>query len=149
MSRFDHIIRLRKWELDEKRRVLRQLQSEEDEVISRIEALDVEVSLQMANTASEASVLTMGNYLEGVRLKQEQFEHELAAKQEEIAELQDKVAEAFRELKTFEIAKERELKRAQDAEAKEEQDAFDELGSRAPAREEVQTDSPILAMRGK
>lgn len=148
MSRLDGIIRLRKWELDEQRRVLAVMQAERDAIAGMIDMLDHERAEQARlYNGSEVSALTLGAYLEGVRKKQEQLRRDLAKKDEEVEEHRDRVAECFRELKTYEIAREMELKRMKAAEAKEEQDAFDELGIQNHARQEAMTDDKYIKMR--
>ncbi|TNE66675.1 MAG: hypothetical protein EP335_03010 [Alphaproteobacteria bacterium] len=147
-SRLDNIIRLRKWELDEQRRILAELQAQEDAIIDRIDMLEAEVAEQARHGGGlEVSAVTLGAYLEGARRRHAQFEDALRKKSEEVGEQQDKVAETFRELKTFEIARDQETKRKQTKEAKEEQAAFDELGIQAHAREEALTDPRYIEMR--
>ncbi|WP_417451548.1 flagellar export protein FliJ [Kordiimonas sp.] len=148
MSRLDGIIRLRKWELDEQRRVLAVMQAERDAINATIERLEDEKAEQSRNSGGlEVSPLTLGSYLEGVRKKQDMLRADLARKDEEVDKHRDVVAESFRELKTYEIARAQESKRIKAAEDKEEQDAFDELGIQNHAREEALTDSSYLKMR--
>ncbi len=148
MSRLDGIIRLRKWELDEQRRQLAEIQAECDAIVTVIDAIEDERAQQAREySGSEVSALTYGAYLEGTRMKQEMFTKLLREKEVALDEHRDKVAESFRELKTFEIAREREYQRIAQAEAKEEQDAFDELGIQNHAREEAMVDAKYLKMR--
>lgn len=147
MSRLDGIIRLRKWELDEKRRELASLLGERDEIVYAIDAIGEEMAEQARNSNLEVSAIAIGAYMEGARVKQRHLAQMLAAKEDEVVEHQDRVADGFRELKTFEIARERELARIDAAEAKEEQQAFDELGIQNHAREEAMTDPRYLKMR--
>ncbi|NVJ96569.1 MAG: hypothetical protein HWE25_00355 [Alphaproteobacteria bacterium] len=147
MSRLDGIIRLRKWELDEKRRVLATLLGERDDIVAAIEALDEEISQQSRHTDLEVSSFALGAFLEGARVRQSQLAVMLEQKDEEVVEHQEVVAEGFRELKTFEIAQSRELSRLAAEEAKQEQSAFDELGIQNHAREEALVDPKYLKMR--
>lgn len=147
MSSLDGIIRLRKWELDEKRRVLADLLGERDQIADAIEAIHREMQEQSQNPDLEVSSFAIGAYLEGARIRQQQLGQMLQAKEEEVAEHQDVVAESFRELKTYEIAQSRELSRLQAEEAKAEQDAFDELGIQRHAREEALVDPKYFHMR--
>jgi flagellar export protein FliJ len=147
MTRLDNIIRLRKWELDEKRRHLAVLLGERDNIIGAIEAISDEIADQARHTGLEVASVTLGSYLEAVRVRQGELATMLQKKEEEVLEHQDVVAESFRELKTFEIARERELSRIADAEAKEEQAAFDELGIQNHARAEALADTRHLKMR--
>ena len=148
MSRLDGIIRLRKWELDEQRRVLAVMQAERDSIAGMIDMLDHERAEQARlYNGSDISALTLGAYLEGVRNKQAQLRRDLTKKDEEVEAHRDRVADCFRELKTYEIAREMELKRAKAKEAKEEQEAFDELGIQNHARQDAMTDSEQMKMR--
>jgi len=147
VGKLTNIIRLRKWELDEKRRRLADLQGEREEIVLAIEAMEAEVVEQSRSSGLEVSAIAIGAYLEGVRIRQEQLSTLLAAKEREVSKHQDIVAEGFRELKTFEIAQSREQARARAAEAKEEQDAFDELGIQNHAREEALADPRYVNMR--
>ncbi|MFC4348162.1 flagellar FliJ family protein [Kordiimonas lipolytica] len=147
MSKLANIIRLRKWELDEKRRRLADLQGEREEIVLAIETMEAEVVEQSRNSGLEVSAVAIGAYLEGVRMRQQQLSELLAAKEREVAKHQDIVAEGFRELKTFEIAQSREKAREAAAEAKMEQDAFDELGIQNHAREEALADPRYVNMR--
>ncbi len=140
MSRLTTIVRLRKWELDEKRRQLATLLGERDEITDAIEALANQVSEQSRHTGLEVASVTLGSYIEAVRIRQGELADLLFRKEEEVRKHQDVVAEGFRELKTFEIARERELSRLAAEEAKQEQAAFDELGIQNHAREEELAD---------
>lgn len=147
MSRLDTIIRLRKWELDEKRRQLAALLGERDDIATAIETLDLEVAEQSRHTGLEVASVTIGSYIEAVRTRQGELGQMLLKKEKEVIKHQDVVAEGFRELKTFEIARDRELERVAAEEAKEEQAAFDELGIQNHAREEAMADPRYVRMR--
>lgn len=147
MGKLNNIIRLRKWELDEKRRRLADLQGEREEIILAIEAMQAELVEQSRNSGLEVSAVAIGAYLEGVRIRQDQLSKLLAVKEREVSKQQDIVAEGFRELKTFEIAQSHEKARVLAAEAKVEQDAFDELGIQNHAREEALADPRYVSMR--
>lgn len=135
MSRLNTIIRLRKWELDEKQRQLAILLGERDEIADAIEALSNQVSEQSRHAGLEVASVTLGSYIEAVRIRQGELADMLFKKEKELRKHQDVVAEGFRELKTFEIARDRELSRLAAEEAKQEQAAFDELGIQNHARE--------------
>ncbi|MEX0299108.1 MAG: hypothetical protein AB3N28_08550 [Kordiimonas sp.] len=147
MVRLDNIIRLRQWELDEVRRELAVLLGEREDMAHQLEMMEAEVAEQARATGLEVFSTTVGSYMQGVKLKQEQIQAAIDAKEEEIAEQQDKVAEGFRELKTFEIAREQEMKRIALEESREEQQAFDELGIQNHARQDAVLESEILNMR--
>ncbi len=148
MSRLNTIIRLRKWELDEKQRQLAILLGERDEIADAIEALSNQVSEQSRHAGLEVASVTLGSYIEAVRIRQGELADMLFKKEKELRKHQDVVAEGFRELKTFEIARDRELSRLAAEEAKQEQAAFDELGIQNHAREEELAD-PSYSKRSR
>lgn len=147
MVRLDNIIRLRQWELDEVRRELAMLLGEREDMEHQLQVMEAEVSDQSRAQSLEVFSVTVGAYMHGVKMKQEQIMAAIMAKEEEISEQQDKVAEGFRELKTFEIARDQELKRVALEESRQEQLAFDELGIQNHARQDAVVDSEILNMR--
>lgn len=147
MSRLDTIIRLRKWELDEVRRVLADLLGERGAMVRQLELIDEEIAEQKRSGSIEVFSTTVGAYMAGVKKRCDEIAIQITAKEEEISEQQDKVAEGFRELKTFEIAHDQEMKRIKNAEDKEEQIMFDELGTQDHARRDAVTESEYLNLR--
>jgi len=147
MSRLDTIIRLRKWELDEVRRVLADLLGERGAMVRQLELIDEEIAEQKRSGSIEVFSTTVGAYMTGVKKRCDEIAIQITAKEEEISEQQDKVAEGFRELKTFEIAHDQEMKRIKNAEDKEEQIMFDELGTQDHARRDAVTESEYLNLR--
>ncbi|MCK0068738.1 hypothetical protein [Kordiimonas laminariae] len=123
-----NLIRLRKWELDEARRVLAEMLEERDEMVRRIEAIDAEMADQSKNSALEVFATSLGAYMEGSRKQQKLIYDQIVQKDAVIEEQQDKVAESFRELKTYEIALEQQQKKKAQKLAKFEQDMLDEQG---------------------
>ena len=131
MTKLDGIIRLKKWQLDEERRILAGLLDERKRVEDSIEYLEQEMQQQRQLRDSEISSLTLGAYIEGSRKKKAWMIEALRLKDEEIAGKQDFVSKAFRELKTYEIADQSQKKRARDAFDKKEQAELDEQALRA------------------
>jgi flagellar export protein FliJ len=128
MSRLQSIIRVRKWELDEKRRELVALEDERAAIVEQMDDLSIEVAEQQNAAALEVGPASLGAYMNGVRYKMSAFEAALMQKDKEIEERRDEVTEAFRELKTYEIAEEQEQKRIRDAAALRDQKILDEQG---------------------
>jgi flagellar protein FliJ len=147
MARLDTIIRLRKWELDEARRVLADLLGEREVMVRQLVMMDDEIAEQSRSTSIEVFSTTVGAYMDGVKKRGDAIHNMLAEKEKEIEQQQDKVAEGFRELKTFQIAHDRDVKRAKWEEDKAEQVMFDELGTQDHARRDAVTESEYLNMR--
>ena len=102
------LIRLRKWDVDEKQRALAVLLRQEEEIIARQADLEAEVESELAFTATLPADQrgTLAAYLK----RCDEFRQRLAGVLEEvrrqIAGAQNELAEAYRRLKTFEITQE-------------------------------------------
>ncbi len=131
MADFDGIIRFRKWELDEKRRELAVLFEERNAIEHRIEMLDQEMLEQQSMKDNDVGSVTLGAYIEGARKKRAWFLDDMRKKDAEIEEKQEVVSEAFRELKTMEIAGRRQKDRVRQEIARQEQAELDNLGLQA------------------
>ena len=99
------LIRLRKWDVDEKQRALGLLLRQEESVIDRQAALEAEVESEISFTATLPADQrsTLAAYLK----RCDEFRGRLAELLEEvrrqIAAAQAELAEAYRRLKTFEV----------------------------------------------
>lgn len=130
MTRLASIIRFRKWDLDEKRKELAVRQGKLLEVDDRLADLRLEAAMEQNATGLEVSTTQMGAYLRGVSVREAALLEQRLEADRLVEEQRDIVAEAFQELKTFEIAAEEEEKRTKASRDKVEQDAFDETGLR-------------------
>ncbi|MBL4639906.1 MAG: flagellar FliJ family protein [Kordiimonadaceae bacterium] len=147
MSKLKNIIRLRQWELDEIRVVLADLLRERDAMVHQIEMLEAEVVEQSKAKSLEVFSISVGAYMAGVKKKRDQIIAAIIEKDKEIDVQQEKVADGFRELKTFEIAEDQQQKRMVLEENRLEQQSFDELGIQNHARQDAVLDSDVLNKR--
>jgi flagellar export protein FliJ len=102
------LVRLRKWDVDEKRRFLANLLDSEAQVISLLRALE-EQGKQERRAASADPMgagITYGGYARWARGRREELESALKEIRQRIDAARDLLAEAFKELKTSEIAEE-------------------------------------------
>lgn len=127
------VIRLRKWDVDEKRRILRQLQEREDQILDFLRQLQEQVKAEadLARKDTTGVGFTFGAYAQWAKKQRQDLEMVLGHIRNEIEQAQDAVAEAFKDLKTLEIAQEN-----RDAQARQEQDRktqvmMDEIGQEA------------------
>ncbi len=128
MAGLDGIIKFKKWELDEKRRALSKLESERDEIQKALRCIQNERAAETAQVLGEVALLTLGSYLHGAQIKEEYLCEKIKTKDDEIVLAQDCVADAFKELKTYEIAEENKRKSQKYQANKQEQDNLDEQG---------------------
>ncbi|MGE3333082.1 MAG: flagellar export protein FliJ [Rhodospirillaceae bacterium] len=118
-----NLIRLRKWDVDEKRRSLATLLRHEEAVIERQNALEEEIKMEMAFAANAPVELrgTLPGYIALSDEKRGRLAHALREVQTRVAYAQDELAEAYRRSKTLEVTQEnrdredeRELTRKED-----------------------------------
>lgn len=136
------IIRLKEWEVDEKRRALGELFRQEEEIIQIIKDLEAELLREQELAASNvAFAFTYGEYAKKYIKRREKMEMLLNLTRRKIIEAQDDLADSFQELKTYEISQENREKRREEEFKRKEQIILDEIGSnlhRRRKQEEVE-----------
>jgi flagellar export protein FliJ len=124
------LIRLRKWEVDEKQRAVAALLRREEAVLAAQRALAEEIEREKAfvGQADVQATFTFSAYLERCEERRQDMDKALAEVRHMIDAARDELAEAYRRLKTFEVTQEQR----EDAEEKEfnrrEQIDLDEIG---------------------
>ncbi len=129
MRGLDGLIRLGKWRLDDKRRVVVDLEVLRAELERQIAALDEELERErrFAATSLEAGYAFAGYR----RVNRERADRLMASREEvqdKIAAAQEEVNEAFRELKKYELVRENRLAQLAREQAAREQAELDEAG---------------------
>ncbi|MGD9637775.1 MAG: hypothetical protein AB7U85_01795 [Alphaproteobacteria bacterium] len=123
------LIRLKKWEIDEKRRALADLFSQEEKVINNIKKLLEELEEEKRTAALDIQYrITYDIYVQkNIKIRQS-LDGILIKTRQRIQEVQDELAILFQDLKTYEISQEnREKRRAEELKIKE-QNKLDEIG---------------------
>ncbi len=107
MSTMDTLIRVRKFELDEKRRALRDLETVEAQHLSALEMLGDElIHEQKVASGSREGAYAYGPYGRVVIQRREALEIAIAELQPHIEKAREELADTFAELKKFELTKE-------------------------------------------
>lgn len=128
MSRLDSVIRLHRWQLDEKRRRLVELETMADETRRRIAALERELAEEARLAHSGPTGLASWHaYAESVRERRQKLEVTLGTIESEAEETNREIAEAFQELKKFELISDARVRRVRETAARREQSALDEV----------------------
>lgn len=130
MSRLDSIIRLHRWQLDEKRRRLVELQAMADDTRRRIAALDREIREEAKSADAAGGEAYPGSwqaYARTMRERRENLEVTLCTIESQVGEINEAIAEAFQELKKFELISEARARRVRETAARREQFALDEI----------------------
>ena len=113
MSAIDKLIRYHKFELDEKRRYLRELEEREAQIQAAIDAIDCEIEAEQSFSRGEVKFAPYyGGYATRTKSKREEFLGELAEAHEVVEKARETVVQAFEELKKYEITKGRQEHRA-------------------------------------
>lgn len=125
-----NLIRVHRWHVDERRRELGQLMTQEDHLImlqTQMEA-EYEAEQQSVRENPEMAGLTLGAYV--ARYLARRAELEAARKQIalEIEAARERLADAYKELKTYELAEKERIRKEQAERDRKEQAALDEIG---------------------
>ena len=128
MSQYDQLVRLRDWELDEKRRELAAVQAEVDALINKSQALEDEVQREkdIAATSYEASI-SYNAFANSVILRRERIAAEILERQEAVDAANQEMLVAFQELRKAEIVRDDFDAKENLKEARREQTELDEI----------------------
>ena len=128
MKSLDSLIRLHRWQLDERRRALGELQALSDQLgneIARLEAdLETEKAIAVENPAS---AIDLAAYLQAMLTRRAHLEDSQAQIEKKIAAARDEIAHAFAELKRFELAKSERERRAALRQRRQETARYDDI----------------------
>lgn len=132
MKGLPNLIRLHRWRLDEKRKNLVELERLAVELREQAARLEAEMKQeQQAAAGSREAGYAYGAYADTVIARRGAIAASLAEVKAKITQAAEAVAEAFRELKRFEVAQERREQAAKDKAAKIDRQILDELGLQA------------------
>ncbi|WP_448206593.1 flagellar FliJ family protein [Azospirillum sp. sgz302134] len=140
MSSLKTIIRLQKWKLDEKRRALAELQSLADRLKAEMDRLKEEIAAeQEAARSNPEQSYTFSNYIRAAMERGKRLTQSMGQVEAQIMVATDEMAEAFQELKRYELAEEERLKREKEKLKRKEANMLDEtalVGFRRRQQEE-------------
>ncbi|MBL8708678.1 MAG: hypothetical protein JNL25_05765 [Rhodospirillaceae bacterium] len=129
MSGLDQLLRLQKWNLDEKRRQAADLQALIDRLQGDIVKLDAEVAreIEASRDDLEASRV-LPPYRAMMATRRERLEQSVADVTVELERVRDEIAESFSDIKKTEQTIQNRLERQRQATARREQTTSDEIG---------------------
>ncbi|ARJ64685.1 hypothetical protein WV31_02870 [Magnetospirillum sp. ME-1] len=124
------LIRLSKWNVDEKQRVLVALQGREDQILAAIQQAEQSLIHEQQVAAQDAAGVgfAYAAFANAWLARREQLMQMLEQVRQEINRARDELAEAFNQLKTYEITQKERERRAQAEMDKKEQAFLDEVG---------------------
>jgi len=122
------MIRLHKWQLDERRRNLVELEKMREELVGKMRSLRDELAAEQKKVAEAPIVsITYGGYAQQVMARRENINNSITEIDVSIEEMKDQVADAFKELKKYEIVEQREREREMSERNQRQQNDLDEL----------------------
>lgn len=122
------LIRLHSWQLDGKRRELADLERTEDQFHAEVRKLEDDVINEQAYAReSESGVFAYAGFAAGVIERRKRLQRSIAEIQVRIEAKRDEVAEAYRELKRYEVTQAQRLKRERLEQERRTQAALDEI----------------------
>lgn len=106
------LIRLHKWQLDEKRRNMGELEKMRSELLHNLQHLQDELAAEkkMAASSPIVSIHYVG-YAQQVMVRRENIKNSISEVDASIENMKDQVAEAFKELKKYQVVERREQDR--------------------------------------
>ena len=129
MKGIDGMIRLSKWNLDEKRRELVELENMRDGLRAKVKSLDEEV-VREQETASKSIVVNLyGSYARAVIDRRDNLERSIAEIDLLVESKKDEVSIAFQELKKFEIARDRDAEKERYKQERKDQTRLDDVAT--------------------
>lgn len=123
------LIRLSKWEVDEKRRALSALYAREEQILAVLRDMEARLKAEQANLQSNmALAVTWAAYYENYCSRRDDTNRQLAEVRRQIELARDDLAEGYRQLKTYETAQANRERREREELDRKERIFLDEIG---------------------
>lgn len=128
-SRSASLIRLKKFQADEKRRQVTQIEMMVTDFERMASDLDQQIEIEHQKTGiHDAAHFAYSTFAAAARVRRDNLLASAADMRDKLEAAQDALAEAVEDLKKVELLEQREQGREAGAEAKAEQDDYDEIG---------------------
>lgn len=122
------IIRLHKWQVDEKKRQITELEVMKEDLENKLNKLMADLSREQENLAKSNVIdINYANYASSVMSRKENLQGSITEIDVSIENMKDELAEAFKELKKYEIVEQRAIEREKEEGKRREQDQLDEI----------------------
>lgn len=124
-----NLIRLHKYRVDEKRRILGKLMAELNELEQRLQDLFAQLveEQRIASENPEQVMFAYGRFHQRAMLIRDELDEAIKAKEAEVNAAQEEVNEAFREQKVYEEAEKNRIKREEEERQRKETIEMDEI----------------------
>mgnify|MGYP000058217686 CR=1 FL=1 len=129
MTALSELVRISRWHLDEKRQKLGDLERLADQLREDLRKLDETIAQEQRVVQEDPSAReTYSAYIQAEMQRRARLEQSIANVESEIESAREEVAEAFRELKKYEMAKANQDERDNQRQKKAEEKRMDEMG---------------------
>lgn len=129
MTALDQLVRLHRWNLDEKRQKLAELERFRAKLLDNIAALEADLAREQAIAdRGEVSTMSLPAFIKATIDRRRKIEGSIAEVDRSIAAARDEITQAFQEFKKYETAHGNHLRREKMKRSRREQIAADELG---------------------
>lgn len=127
MSSLKTIIRVQKWQLDEKRRALSELQNLADRLNTESERLEEEIRAEQQTARNDFNAaFTYAGFARGAIDRRRRIADSIRQVQGQIETATEQMAEAYQDLKRYELAEEERLKREREKQKRKDEALLDE-----------------------
>ena len=123
------LTRIQKFQIDEQRKILSELQEKQDILQAQLEQLNRDFEQEKEFARNNAGVGDFGAYVKRYMQQRENLEMQIAVLEKKIEHERDVMADMFKEQKTYEIVDDQRTKRAAKEEEQKIQKVLDEIGT--------------------
>lgn len=123
------LTRIQKFQIDEQRKILSELQEKQDILQAQLEQLNWDFEQEKEFARNNAGVGDFGAYVKRYMQQRENLEMQIAVLEKKIEHERDVMADMFKEQKTYEIVDDQRTKRAAKEEEQKMQKILDEIGT--------------------
>ena len=123
------LTRIQKFQIDEQRKILSELQEKQDILQAQLEQLNRDFEQEKEFARNNAGVGDFGAYVKRYMQQRENLEMQVAVLEKKIEHKRDVMADMFKEQKTYEIVDDQRTKRAAKEEEQKMQKVLDEIGT--------------------
>ncbi len=123
------LTRIQKFQIDEQRKILSELQEKQDILQAQLEQLNRDFEQEKEFARNNAGVGDFGAYVKRYMQQRENLEMQIAVLEKKIEHERDVMADMFKEQKTYEIVDDQRTKRAAKEEEQKMQKILDEIGT--------------------
>ncbi len=123
------LTRIQKFQIDEQRKILSELQEKQDILQAQLEQLNRDFEQEKEFARNNAGVGDFGAYVKRYMQQRGNLEMQIAVLEKKIEHERDVMADMFKEQKTYEIVDDQRTKRAAKEEEQKMQKVLDEIGT--------------------